>query len=207
MILGVFLRPKDNGAGIKTLHLQFFFFVCSEGAHAVYFFRTEKYSKSWYAVTRIPFYLIAYWLGLKLRRRAAHLPPAELSNFLCQTVLLGGVSAMSPMVFFMFEAVSCMTTGNGLGDKRCENTTYAAMYLSVYLVIITIVSIANRTVPQEERGKGMTYIELAILRLNKKEKVQGSLGVVTALVSMYLFSVLGIEGDCLWYRGRPKWDN
>ena len=40
----------------------------------------------------------------------------------------------------------------------------------------------------------MTYTNLAILRLKLKEKVQGSLGVITALVSMYLFSVLGVEG-------------
>ena len=40
----------------------------------------------------------------------------------------------------------------------------------------------------------MTYSNLAVLRLKVKEKVQGSLGVVTALASMYLFSVLGVEG-------------
>ena len=40
----------------------------------------------------------------------------------------------------------------------------------------------------------MTYSNLAILRLKMKEKVQGALGMVTALVSMYLFSVLGVEG-------------
>ena len=40
----------------------------------------------------------------------------------------------------------------------------------------------------------MTYSNLTILRLKKREKVQGALGVVTALVSMYLFSVLGVEG-------------
>ena len=40
----------------------------------------------------------------------------------------------------------------------------------------------------------MTYSNLAILRLKKREKIQGALGVVTALVSMYLFSVLGVEG-------------
>ena len=91
-------------------------------------------------------------------------------------------------------AVSCMASGEGLEDDRCENTTYAAMFLSCYLVIITMVAIGSRTVPQEERGEGMTYSNLAILRLKMKEKVQGSLGVVTALVSMYLFSVLGVEG-------------
>eukprot|EP00518_Triparma_eleuthera_P002738 CAMPEP_0182458868 /NCGR_PEP_ID=MMETSP1319-20130603/4109_1 /TAXON_ID=172717 /ORGANISM="Bolidomonas pacifica, Strain RCC208" /LENGTH=67 /DNA_ID=CAMNT_0024657641 /DNA_START=1 /DNA_END=201 /DNA_ORIENTATION=+ len=64
----------------------------------------------WFSLARIPFWFTAYWLGLKLRRKAAQLPPAELSNFLCHTVLLGGVSAMAPMIFFMFEAVSCMAS-------------------------------------------------------------------------------------------------
>ena len=68
------------------------------------------------------------------------------------------------------------------------------MFLSVYLVLITAVGIASRTVPQEERGDSMTYSNLAILRLKMKEKVQGVLGVITSLVSMYFFSVLGVEG-------------
>ena len=80
-------------------------------------------------------------------------------------------------------------------DDQCENTTMAALSLSCFLVIITAVAIASRTVPQEERGEGMTYSNLAILRLKMKEKVQGTLGVVTALVSMYLFSVLGVERE------------
>ena len=108
---------------------------------------------------------------------------------------LRGVSAMAPMTFFMFEAVSCMASGDGLEDEQCVNTTRAAMFLSVYLGIITGVSIVSRAVPQGERGEGMTYSNLAILRLKVKEKVQGALGVITALASMYLFSVLGVEGE------------
>eukprot|EP00518_Triparma_eleuthera_P004554 CAMPEP_0182455562 /NCGR_PEP_ID=MMETSP1319-20130603/1692_1 /TAXON_ID=172717 /ORGANISM="Bolidomonas pacifica, Strain RCC208" /LENGTH=173 /DNA_ID=CAMNT_0024653655 /DNA_START=1 /DNA_END=522 /DNA_ORIENTATION=+ len=98
------------------------------------------------------------------------------------------------MIFFMFEAVSCMASGDGLEDDQCVNTSMAALCLSCYLLIITTVAIASRTVPQEERGEGITYSNLAILRLKMKEKVQGSLGMITALVSMYLFSVLGVEG-------------
>ena len=146
-------------------------------------------------MARIALWLITYWLALKLRGKAAQLPPADLSNFLCQTVLVGGGSAMAPMIFFMFEAVSCMANGDGLDDDQCENTTYAAMYLSTYLVFITMITIASKTVPQEERGEGMTYSNLAIFRLKKSEQVQGVLGVVTALVSMYLFSVLRVEGE------------
>ena len=157
-------------------------------------FQDGLVASEWAALGRILFWLTGYWLELKLRRKAAQLRPAEVSTFLCHTVLLVGVSAMAPMTFFMFEAVSCMASGDGLEDEQCQNTTWAALFLSVYLVIITAVGIASRTVPQGERGEGMTYSNLAILRLKEKEKVQGALGVVTALASMYLFSVLGVEG-------------
>ena len=199
------LRPKDEGAGVKILHLQFFFFaIMSESAVTVGYFQDGD--KVWWTpLARIPIWLGAYWLGLKLRRKAAQLPPAKLSNFLCHTVLLGGVSAMVPMIFFMFEAVSCMTSGDGLDDDQCLNTTYAAVCLSGYLIIITAVSVASKSVPQEERGGGITYSNLAILRMKMKEKVQGALGLVTALTSMYLFSVLGVEGapngSLLWVGG------
>ena len=131
--------------------------------------------------------------GVQLAERVSNKNP-----LVSEEVLLGGVSATAPMIFFMFEAVSCMASGGGLGDRQCENTTWAAMCLSVYLVIITMVTIGSRTVPQGERGEGMTYSNLAILRLKMKEKVQGALGVVTALVAMYLFSVLGVEGTPNW---------
>ena len=137
-ILGVFLRPKDEGARLKILHLQFFFFgIGSEVAASAILFQAGGASTGSAALARIPFYLIAYWLLLKLRRKAAQLPPAELSNFLCHTVLLSGVRAIAPMMFFMFEALSCMASGDGIGDDLCANTLCAAVFLSVYLAIIT----------------------------------------------------------------------
>ena len=64
----------------------------------------------------------------------------------------------------------------GLGDDQCKNTIRAAMFLSVYLATIRTVSIAKKTVPQDERGQGMTFNNLGILRLKRREKVQGALG-------------------------------
>ena len=64
-----------------------------------------------------------------------------------------------------------------------------------YLWIITSISIASKTVSREEKGEGLTFKNLAILMLKKTEKIQGDLGVVTALASMYLFSVLGVKGN------------
>ena len=58
--------------------------------------------------------------------------------------------------------------------------------------------------PRAERGEGVTYADLAILKLGTRQKVQGALGVITALTSMYLFSILGVEGPpnvSLWQSG------
>ena len=72
---------------------------------------------------------------------------------------------MAPVIFFTFEAVSCMASGDGLTDDQCTNTTVAATCLSSYLAIVAAVYIANGTLPLEERGEGLMYDNLAILRL------------------------------------------
>ena len=202
MVVAVYLRPKDEGAGIKILHLQLFLFaIGSEVAYAAGQFRLSDYSNVCFTLLRmVMFWPIAYALILKLRRRAARLPPAELSNFLCSTVLFGGVAAMAPMIFFALETLSCYASHTShpdlsLGSDQCYNTSNAAVFLSIYLVIITAVSFANKAVSKEGRGEGLTYKNLAIMRLKKREKITGALGAVTALASMYIFSVLGVKGE------------
>ena len=195
MIMSFGLRPKDNGMGTKFLHFQFFSFILGSGiSYAVGNFRISEKGDGWISLAVLVPLLLAYKLGLEIRTKAAQLPPAELSDFLCITVLLGGVGAMAPMIFFSFESVSCYSS-NGLESDQCENTGRAAMYLSGYLLVVTLVSLASKAVPREDRDEGLTYKNLAILRLKRMQEIQGALGTVTALASMYLFSVLGVEGD------------
>ena len=134
---------------------------------------------------------------MKIRKKAVKLQSAELSYFLCNTVLLGGLSAMAPMIYFTFETLTCVISAHGrlFESDQCNNTSVAAMFLSVYLGIMTTVSIMSKAVSREDKGKGLTYENLAILKLEMRQKIQGALGLVTALVSMYLFSVLGVQGD------------
>ena len=175
--MGSGLRPKDEGAGLKILHVHFYILcIGSSIACAVGHFRSLKFSKGWAALAKIPFWIMIYQQALKLRRKAAQRTLAELSDFICHTLLLGGVGAMVPMIFFLFEAVSCMASGDGVADTQCENSTYAAMFLSVYAVVVFIVTVASNTVPREFRGEGVTFANLAIFRLKIKEKVQGALG-------------------------------
>ena len=69
----------------------------------------------------LPFWFIVYALGLKLRKKAPQLPPTELSNYLCRTVLFVGVSAMTTIIFFTFESLS-YAASDGLEGYRA--TTY-----------------------------------------------------------------------------------
>ena len=74
--------------------------------------------------------------------------------------------------------------------------------MSSYIATLTAIAIAKRTVPRQ--GEGLTYENLAILKLKKREQIQGSLCIITALASMYLFSVLGVKGkqnDLTWWLG------
>ena len=195
-VISIFMRPKDKkGAGLKFLHIQVVIFAFGGlGALVLGFFQDGEISFALIASIALLSICLVYIIALKLREKAAQLPQAELSNFLCNTVLVGGAGAMVPMVFFTFETLSCVMS-NGLESDMCENTTTSAKWLSIYLTIITAISIVSKAVSSEERGKGLTYENLAILRLKWRQKVQGALGLVTALASMYLFSVLGVQGE------------
>ena len=142
------------------------------------------------------FAILAYFLGLEFRKNAARLAPDELSNYLCYTVLLGGFQAMTPMVFFAFETASCLIVSRDkiLETENCNNTTYASLFLSGYLFIVTMVSIASKAISRERRAGGLTYEDLALLRLEQRQEIQGALILVTALASMHLLSVLGVKG-------------
>ena len=195
LTMAVFSRPKDEEAGIKILQLQYFGFAFGAlGAGSIGLFRDGRHTFGCIVGVAVFFMCIALIFNLKLRRKAAQLPPPELSKFLCNTVLLGGVGAMAPMIFFSFETLSCFAS-NGLESDQCNNTSSAALWLSIYLFIITSLSFLSKAVSREERSEGLTYKNLAILRLETKGKIQGVFGVITALASMYLFSVLGVEGN------------
>ena len=101
-VMAVFYKPKRTDASYKRfLYFHFFTFaVVCEVSYAVSNFRLGFPFHGWFAIFRIPIWCLTFWLGLKLRESAAKLPPQELSDFLCQTVLVKGTAAMGPMLFF-----------------------------------------------------------------------------------------------------------
>ena len=101
---------------------------------------------------------------------------------------------MAPMIFFSFETVGCLTSLRGklFESNQCDNTSTAAMCLSLYLVLVTSVSIARKVSGNEDFT---TYEHLATLKLTMRERVQGLMLIVTALSTLFLFSVLGVKGE------------
>ena len=198
-VMAVVYKPKRTDAGYKRfLYFHFFTFaVVGEVSFAIGDFRSGKYLAGWVPILRIPVWYLNFWLGLKLRTSAAKLPPQELSDFLCQTVLVKGFSAMGTMLFFSFEAVSCFISQESFDNGQCVNTSLAAMCLSGYLVLLTALSIVSKTVPkivQRETAWGLSSIA-SLKDLKWWQQIQGGLMVVTAISSLYLLGWLGVEGN------------
>ena len=198
-VMAVLYKPKRTDVGYKRF-LYFHFFtlaVVSECGGAVGCFLTNLVFSGWFCLFRIPCYVIAFWLGLKLRASAATLPPQELSDLLCQTVLVKGTTAMGTMLFFSFETVSCFISQDSLSNGQCSNTTSAGMLLSLYLAIFTSVSMVSKTVPKSvQREMSLELSSIVSLKgLRRWQLLQGALMTINAIVSLYLLSFLGAEGN------------
>ena len=198
-VMVVMYKPKRTDVGYKRfLYFHFLTFaVVTEVGVAVGYIRSGLIFHGWFAILRIPLWCLAFWLGLKLRESAAKLPPQELSDFLSQTVLVKGAAAMGPMLFFSFEAVSCFISQDSLSNGQCGNTSSAALLLSMYLAILTTMSIVSKTVPKSvQRETAWELSSIASLKgLKWWQQIQGGLVIITAIASLYLLSVLGVEGN------------
>ncbi|GMH62352.1 hypothetical protein TrST_g13759 [Triparma strigata] len=198
-VMALFSYPKRTDASyISFLYFHFFTFaVASEIGVVVGNFRLGLIFGGLFALFRLPLWSLAFWLGLKLRASAAKLPPQELSDFLCQTVLLKGTAAMGTMLFFSFEAVACFISQKSFDNGQCENTSLAATSLSISLAILTTLSIVNKSVPKSvHREMAFELSSIASLKgLKWWQQIQGGLMTITAIVSLYLLSILGVEGD------------
>ena len=198
-VMAVFYKPKRTDVGYKRfLYFHFFTFaIVSEVGVAVGYFRSGLIFAGWIAIFRIPCWCLIFWLGLKLRASTAKLPPQELSDFLCQTVLVKGTAAMGTMLLFSFETVSCFISQDSVSNGQCGNTSSAALLLSMYLAILTTMSIVSKTVPKSvQRETAWELSSIASLKgLKWWQQIQGGLMIIMAISSLYLLSVLGVEGN------------
>ncbi|GMH61193.1 hypothetical protein TrST_g12761 [Triparma strigata] len=199
MVMSFMMKPKRTDAKYKTFLLLHFlsFTVLSELGTIVGNFRTGHDTYVYSLVLKVPFWVVL-WRELSKRRiYAAKLNPAELSSFLCNSVLVKGLSAMGPIVFFAFETVSCLISQGDLHSSKCQGTSSASMYLSMYLWVLFTLSISRSALPKSaQKATAVTYSDMASLKnLPPWQKFQGLLLSLACFFSLFLFSVLGVETE------------
>ncbi|GMH66597.1 hypothetical protein TrST_g749 [Triparma strigata] len=207
LFLAFFCKPKRTDAAYK----QFLRFHCAsacllhELGVIIYQFKPHQrlLSRIFFLSFSIFRVLVAYKLFsmlLKLRDFAARLPPKELSKFLCNRVLVKGVFAMGPLLFFSFETISCYLRQDkgfqGFNVAECNATTDISLFLSLLLVFLTIYSVMYHTLPKDTQNViSWDYRSVATLKLVRWQQLQSILLSYSAAIAMYLLSYMGVEGE------------
>ncbi|GMH77653.1 hypothetical protein TL16_g07484 [Triparma laevis f. inornata] len=145
---------------------------------------------------------------LKVRERLGKLTKEEVSEYLCQTVLVRSSEIMLPIMFLLFECLSCLSqhpivpTKVAPDDEEeekfdwevCSSSTNAAVLLSVYLVLFNLQTLISKSAPRHIQDvKAFTFESIATLDLRKRHRAQIGLFSLTAFCALYLFGILGIE--------------
>ena len=101
------------------------------------------------------------------------------------------------MLFFSFEAVSCFISQGSIDNGQCYNTNLASMILSMYLIMVTLMSIFSKAVPERVRAEtDWSLSKIATLHnLKWWQQLEGGFMAVTAIATLYLLGALGVEGD------------
>jgi hypothetical protein len=160
------------------------------------------------SILRLLIETIIFQQLLKVRERLAKLSREELSTYLTSTVLSRSSEVMLPIMFLLFECLSCLTQhpiikrhykNPELDSERedwevCASSTNAASMLSIYLVLFNLQTLISKSAPRYMQDvKAFTFESIATLSLRKRHRAQIALYAVTAFCSLYLFGVLGVE--------------
>ena len=124
-LLCLFLRPRDEGVGKLMYHMILIALATSDIAQAILQYKYRNYYPCGFLFAMIPVFVLVYRKLLQIRKRMAQLPPAELSNFLCNQILLKSVGSIAPVILFSLEALSCMTPNY----DEYPDPEYASLYL------------------------------------------------------------------------------
>ena len=166
--------------------------LCSEIFFTIGNIRKREFLTALSHFTCIFIWCWGFRKALKFREIVAGFSNQQLTSFLCNNVLVGGIGAMVPMAFFSFETVSCLAE-EGFENGLCENTSTAAAFLSVNLVAFMSFGLINKAQRRQVQiAAALSYERLATLDLRRRQIFQGLCLVTTGIGSLFLLSNIGI---------------
>ncbi|GMI17818.1 hypothetical protein TrLO_g1780 [Triparma laevis f. longispina] len=123
------------------------------------------------------------------------MPKPELSKFLCVEVLQKVILAAPPILYLTAKAGSCVLDNLGVEEVgQCDITTLCTTYLGVILVLYFLYGIAQASLSEAQKSSAeyqqhtIRIFQVAKLDITPWKSLLISLWVVTALISIYLFS-------------------
>lgn len=101
---------------------------------------------------------------------------------------------MTSIVFFVFEVISCWVEQED--TRLCTNTSNAALFLSVFVILGELVSLISQAVPSVMSQEiALTKERVAAFKLNIKEKLQLTCGIIGGSAALVSLSSLGVAGE------------
>ncbi|GMH90124.1 hypothetical protein TrVE_jg3457 [Triparma verrucosa] len=134
-------------------------------------------------------------LGLKFRTNVAKLSDEDLSKFLTNDVILGGMFVgLGQLAFLMFASIQC--DGNVDDWRECNRTLLSQGGLSFMVTLFTIIKLASGIVPKRILDKQMISPQKVLaMDLNAEEAVKAFALLVVAGCALYSLGNYGSEGE------------
>jgi len=195
-VMSIVMKPLRHDRKYKVFVLCHFtqFAVCSEILGFVGNARLGKVGPAIFNLVRIPIYCLGLKFVFRLRTTIAKLPPRDLSGFLVQSLFVRCSTCLATIAFFLFESITCWLEESD--DSLCKNTSTAALYLSIIILVATLTSVIRRSAQEEVRREfSMSKERLACFDLDAREKLELVCLMVTAAASLILLSSLGVSSE------------
>ena len=132
-------------------------------------FATRQIIKS---SVRSVFWLALLKFGMVIRSHIAKLSDEDLSKFLTEDVIMGGVLVgLGQLAFLMFASIQC--DGKEEDWRQCRRTLYSQVGLSYMVTLYTTIKIPSGVVPQQILDKHIISLKkVSAMDLNAEEAVQ-----------------------------------
>ena len=133
--------------------------------------------------------------GMKSRTHVAKLSGEDLSTFLTDDVILGGVFVgLTQLTFLMFGSIQCY--GNTDEWRDCNRTLYSQAGLSFMIGTYILIKLASGVVPKQILEKHVFSLKKVVaMRMNSEEAVQAFGLSIAGMGTIYLLGNYGANGN------------
>ncbi|GMI02040.1 hypothetical protein TrVE_jg672 [Triparma verrucosa] len=134
-------------------------------------------------------------LGLKSRSHIAKLSDEDLTKFLTNDVIFGGMLVgLGQSAFLMFASIQC--DGNTDDWRKCSRTLYSQLGLSGMVTLFTLIKLASGVVPKRILERHVISPKKVLaMDLNTDEAVQAFGLLAAAGCALYPLGNYGAEGN------------